>query len=176
MLGYHETLTQSIIDANKNSALFLHLNILLNPKSTGEILLKSSDPFDPPLIRAGYLTDHDNEDLKTLVRGIRLMKKFIKTKAYSRHQIEEVPLAIPECNAIENHNNDEYYECIVRHIISTLFHPAGTAKMGPDNNPTAVVDARLRVKGITGLRVADASISEYFISIQLMILKRTQKI
>lgn len=158
LLGYNEKLTQSIIDANKNAALFFYLNILLNPKSTGEILLKSADPFDFPIIRAGYLTDVDNEDLMTLVRGIRLMQKFIKTKAYRRHQIEEVLLDIPKCNAITDHSTDEYYKCIVRHIISTLFHPAGTTKMGPDSDPSAVVDARLRVKGIIGLRVADASI------------------
>lgn len=158
MLGYNEILTQSIIDANKDSPLFFHLHILLNPKSTGEILLRSTDPFDHPIIRAGYLTDDGDKDLKTFLRSIRLMQKFIKTTAYRRHQIGEVPLGIPECNAIDDHNSDEYYECIVRHMIATLFHPAGTAKMGKDIDPSAVVDARLRVKGITALRVADASI------------------
>lgn len=158
MLGYSEILTQSIIDANKDSPLFFHLHILLNPKSTGEILLRSADPFDHPIIHAGYLTDDGDEDLKTFVRSIRLMQKFMKTTAYRRHRIEEVPLAIPECNAIDDHDSDAYYECIVRHVIATLFHPAGTAKMGRDSDPSAVVDARLRVKGITALRVADASV------------------
>lgn len=156
MLGYNEALTQTILDANKETPLLLYLNILLNPKSTGEILLRSKDPFEHPIIRAGFLKDED--DLKTLLRGIRLMQKFVKTKAFQRHEIEEVPLAIPECNAINDRNSDAYYECLIRNMISTLYHPSCTVKMGPDSDPMACVDSRLRVKGVTGLRVADASI------------------
>lgn len=156
MLGYDETLTQTILNANKESALLFYINILLNPKSVGEILLRSKNPFDHPIIHAGYLEDEN--DLKTLLRGVRLLQKFIKTTAFQRHEIDEVPLAIPECIAINDHNSDEYYECLIRHMISTLYHPSGTVKMGPDDDPMAVVDSRLRVKGVKGLRVADASI------------------
>lgn len=156
LMGYDEKLTKSIIDANQDSDVFFALSIILNPKSTGEIRLRSANPFDHPIIDANYLADED--DLKTLVRGIRLTQEFIKTNTWKNHRVEEVKQDIPECNAKSDHKADDYYECIVRHIISTLFHPAGTAKMGPDTDKTAVVDSRLRVKGIKGLRVADASI------------------
>lgn len=126
----------------------------MQPKSVGEILLRSTDPFDHPIIRANFLSNI--EDVKTLIRGIRLTQQYMKPEAYRRHQIEEIPLNIPECDRIDDHNSDEYYECITRHTVSSLFHPVGTAKMGNDH--TAVVDPRLRVKGIEGLRVADASI------------------
>ena len=53
---------------------------------------------------------------------------------------------------------DEYWECVIRHVVYTVYHPTGTCKMGNENDKTAVVDSELKVRGITGLRVADASI------------------
>lgn len=156
MVSYNYQLTKSILQPNENAAIFFNLIILLNSKSSGEILLKSTDPFDAPIIRANYL--NNNEDLKTLIRGIRFMQQLIQTQAHRRHEIEEVPLDIPECNSVDDHSSDQYYDCVLRHIITTLFHPSDTAKMGPENDENAVVDSRLRVKGVKGLRVADADI------------------
>lgn len=156
LMGYEDGLAKSIIDANQDSDVLFALSILLNPKSAGEIRLRSADPFDHPIIDANYFGDED--DLKTLVRGVRLTQEFMKTKIFKEHNVEEIKLNIPECNRVADHSSDEYYECIVRHIVSTLFHAAGTAKMGPANDKTAVVDPRLRVHGVKGLRVADASI------------------
>lgn len=156
LLGFEHEVSQSIIDANQEADILFALSILLNPKSAGQILLRSADPFDHPIIDANYLGDED--DLKTLVRGARLTQQFMKTKVFREHDVEEVKLNLPECNALSDHTSDEYYECVVRHIITTLFHPVGTAKMGPDSDKTAVVDSRLRVKGVKGLRVADGSI------------------
>lgn len=155
-LGFNDAVVQSVVDANQKYNYFLALSILLNPKSKGEILLRSADPFDPPLINANYFDDE--EDLKTLVRGVRLSQKFMQTKSFRELGAAEIQLNIPECKSIHDKSSDQFYECIVRHIVSTLYHPTGTAKMGPNSDPTAVVDARLRVKGIRGLRVADASI------------------
>lgn len=155
-LGFNKDLSNTLIEANKQTPLFIALHILLNPKSHGEILLRSTDPFAHPIIRANLLSDID--DVKTLIRGIRLTQKFIQTDAYRRHQIEEIPLNIPECDRITDRNSDAHYECIVRNVIATLFHPAGTAKMGPPNDQSAVTDSRLRVRGVKGLRVVDASI------------------
>lgn len=155
-LHYNEPLAQSIIEANQKADIFIALSILLNPKSVGEILLRSRDPFDHPVIRPNYLAD--KSDLKTLLRGVRLTQKFLSTKPLRGIGAEEVPLNIPECTRIEEKTSDEYYECIIRNIVTTLFHPTGTAKMGPDWDETAVVDAELRVRGVRGVRVADASV------------------
>lgn len=156
LMFYNERLSNSIIKESENHDILFYLSILARPKSTGEIRLRSSNPFEHPIIDANYFSNED--DLKALVRGVRLTQKFIKTKAFRDLNFEEIKLDIPECDAIGDHSSDEYYECIVRHIVSTLFHPVGTAKMGPAKDPTAVVDSRLRVKGIKGLRVVDASI------------------
>lgn len=156
LMGYNERLSNSIIKESKHSDILFYLSILARPKSTGEIRLRSKNPFDHPIIDANYFSNED--DVKALVRGVRLTQKFMKTKSFREHNFEEIKLDIPECNAIGDHSSDEYYECIVRHLVSTLFHPVGTAKMGPANDKSAVVDSRLRVKGITSLRVIDASI------------------
>lgn len=156
LMGYNERLTKSIIDHNEHSDVFFYLSIITRPKSAGEIRLRTANPFDHPIIDANYLSNED--DVKTLVRAIRLTQKFLQTKSFRDRNAAEIKMDIPECNAINDHSSDKYYECIVRNIVSTLFHPVGTAKMGPASNPTAVVDPRLRVHGIKGLRVADASI------------------
>lgn len=155
LLGYEENLAKSIIDANQDSDIIFVLLILANPKSKGRITLKSADPFDHPKINANYFSD--DEDVKTLVRGVRLTHEFLKTKSFREHNMEEVRLDLPECDKLK-HGSDDYYECVVRHLSTTLYHPTGTAKMGPDTDKEAVVDWRLRVKGIKNLRVIDASI------------------
>lgn len=128
-LGYDEPFVQSILDANQEAATFFALSIILNPKSAGEIRLRSTDPFDHPIIDAQFLSD--DSDVKTLLRAVRLTLQFLQTEAFRRHQVEEIRLNIPECNAIDsiddkNQKSDAYYECIIRHIVSTLFHPSGT--------------------------------------------------
>ncbi|XP_059619953.1 glucose dehydrogenase [FAD, quinone]-like [Phlebotomus argentipes] len=75
----------------------------------------------------------------------------------SSHEAELFIIPIPECDLL-TFDSDEYWECYCRVTITTVFHPVGTAKMGPDSDPDAVVDYRLRVKGVKGLRVIDASV------------------
>lgn len=155
MLGLDDHFVSIIRDANQKSDIAIVLHILLNPKSLGKIELRSADPFDAPRIHANYLSNE--KDVKTLIRGIRLTQEFMKTKVFRDHNIEAVPLLISECAQFTK-DSDEYYECYVRYMSNTLYHPTGTAKMGPDSDGGAVVNSRLCVKGVKNLRVADASI------------------
>lgn len=154
-LGYTDDFTSQFLKSN-NEAETVQVGItLLNPKSRGTIRLRSSDPKDAPLIDANYFGEP--EDLDTVVRGIREFLKFIPTENFKTHGGELWRFKIDECDKLE-YDSDDYWKCFVSYFGSTIYHYAGTCKMGPDSDPDAVVDPRLRVRGITGLRVVDASI------------------
>ncbi len=121
---------------------------LMRPKSRGEIRLKSADPAAQPLFKGNYLSHQD--DVAQLVRGTRLARRMLKAPSLARVLIGEfLPgETVPD--------EDKPLEEFVRQYAKTVFHPVGTCRMGSD--PDAVVDPKLRVKGIEGLRVADASI------------------
>lgn len=129
--------------------------VLLRPKSKGRILLKDSDPFHYPLIYPNYFADED--DLDVLLQGVRLSQKIMKTKAMRRYNTTLWNVHHPGC-VNYTYDSDEYWKCYTRQFPFTIYHLAGTCKMAPESDPTGVVDPRLRVKGITNLRVADASI------------------
>ncbi|KAK3584937.1 hypothetical protein CHS0354_021818 [Potamilus streckersoni] len=134
---------------------------LLHPKSKGTIRLRSRDPFDPPIIDPNYLAEED--DVKTLIRGFRVMEKYLGTKAMQKIGVSLDLLNITVCGGHE-FLSDAYVECLVRHIAITMYHPTSTCKMGSPEDPSTVVDPQLRVKGIERLRVVDASIMPYVTS------------
>jgi choline dehydrogenase len=122
---------------------------LLAPKSRGRIELRSLDPLVGPAIHANYL--EDEADLRTLVEGVKLARRLARTEALSTYRGAEVWPG-------EGARSDEEISEHVRRNVQTLYHPVGTCKMGPASDAAAVVDARLRVRGVEGLRVVDASV------------------
>ncbi|XP_072159633.1 glucose dehydrogenase [FAD, quinone]-like [Bemisia tabaci] len=130
--------------------------VVQKPKSRGRILLNTTDPFNsPPIIHNGYFTRQ--EDLDTLVAGIKLAVRGIQTEAMQSIGAFMVKVPVPEC-ARHVWGTDGYWRCLVTEYTANIFHPSGTCKMGPKSDPGAVVDPRLRVHGVRGLRVIDASI------------------
>ncbi|XP_035702395.1 glucose dehydrogenase [FAD, quinone] [Folsomia candida] len=126
------------------------------PKSTGTVRLRSVNPIDQPVVDLNFFSDSD--DLKDMISGLKmLIKLYEKTKAFGKYNATLMPKHFPGC---ERHKfrSDEYFECFVRHWSVTTWHQCCTAKMGHANDPKAVLDSRLRVRGVKGLRVADASI------------------
>jgi choline dehydrogenase len=120
---------------------------LITPESRGEISLRSANALEAPAIRANYLAT--DADLRTMIAGVRLARRLAHAKAFDAFRGEELhPGASMKSDA-------EVAE-FLRNELETLYHPVGTCKMG--NDALAVVDARLRVRGIEGLRVVDASI------------------
>ena len=119
----------------------------LRPKSRGYLTLKSADPRDPPLIQPDYLSHPD--DLETLLAGVKTCRKILAARAFDGYRGDELfPGAAVQ--------GDDELRDFIRRRAETIYHPVGTCKMGHD--AMAVVDDRLRVHGLTGLRVADASI------------------
>jgi choline dehydrogenase len=119
----------------------------LYPRSRGRLTLASSDPLDPPRIDPNLLSVP--EDLGPLLRGIRLARRIFATPAFAPYRAKEVAPG-------ESAQSDAELEAYVRAEAYTVHHPVSTCRMGTD--PLAVVDPQLRVSGIEGLRVADASI------------------
>ncbi|XP_014236445.1 glucose dehydrogenase [FAD, quinone]-like [Trichogramma pretiosum] len=129
--------------------------MLMRPRSRGKIFLRSRDPKAKPKIFPNYF--EDPEDLRLMVKGIRASIEISKTKAMQTFSSEIYNVSVPECENYE-YDSDEYWACAARTFSFTIYHYSGTCKMAPANDPTGVVDPKLRVKGIKGLRVADASI------------------
>ena len=120
------------------------------PGSRGSVLVDNADPLASPRIRYGYLTDRD--DLRVMAAGLAHARRIFAAPALAPHVVEETR---PGGSV----NDIAQVEEFARREGSSLFHPVGTCKMGIDD--AAVVDPRLRVRGIAGLRVADASIMPF---------------
>ncbi|GIY53598.1 hypothetical protein CDAR_58322 [Caerostris darwini] len=135
--------------------------VLLRPKSKGYIKLRSTDPYDPPIIDPKYLTHP--QDILTMVDSMKICLSAMNTPSIQKvgGKLFESPL--PGCDQFPRHT-DQFLECLARTYTATLYHPVGTCKMGHVLDPTAVVDPQLRVKGVHGLRVADASIMPEIVS------------
>jgi len=120
---------------------------LIAPESRGEITLRSANPLEAPAIRANYLARES--DLRVMREGVRAVLRVAESKPFDAFRGARLHPA-PEART------DSDFGEFLRNNVQTLYHPAGTCKMGSD--PMAVVDSRLRVRGIERLRVVDASI------------------
>ena len=123
------------------------------PLSRGEVTLASADPLDRPVIDFNYLSEPD--DTRCAIAGVRWNLRILYTKAFDDIQGEELAPGVKS-------RSDADIESFVRRTASTTWHPVGTCKMG--NDEMAVVDDRLRVRGIEALRVVDASIMPKIVS------------
>jgi choline dehydrogenase len=126
---------------------FVGLVCLTHPESRGSVSLRSPDPQAAPSILMNYL--QSQADLQKAVVGVKLIRQLFQTTAFDEFRGEEVA---PGAEI----QSDESIESHIRSSCTTLYHPVGTCKMGIDS--MAVVDPELRVYGIQGLRVVDASI------------------
>ena len=121
----------------------------LNPTSRGTVHIKSPRPEDAPAIAPNYLSTP--EDRQVAADSLRVTRRICAQPALARFQPEEwKPGAM--------YDSDEQLARLAGDIASTIFHPVGTTRIGRDDDPMAVLDARFRLRGVRGLRVADASI------------------
>lgn len=125
----------------------------LRPESRGHVRITSTDPMQPPSMQPNYLSTE--LDRKTVIAAVRYTRKLAETGPLSRLIRREYRPGI-------EHQSDEQILEFCRQYGATIFHPSGTCKMG--NDPLAVVDARLRVHGVQGLRVVDCSIMPTLVS------------
>jgi choline dehydrogenase-like flavoprotein len=119
---------------------------VLRPKSRGSVSLASADPLKAPLIDPNFFGDP--ADLETMVAGFKVTRRLLQTPALKALQKKDM--------FAEGIETDDQIRALLRQRVDTVYHPVGTARMGSD--PLAVVDAKLKVHGLEGLRVVDASV------------------
>ncbi|MEM6373969.1 MAG: GMC oxidoreductase, partial [Pseudomonadota bacterium] len=120
--------------------------VVVKPKSRGEVRLKSSDPFEMPQVSPNLLKHPD--DMAEMILGQRFFRRAFETR----------PLSDRICQIVIPQNDDtETLRAHCKRFVKTNYHPAGTCKMGADGDLLAVLDARMRVRGVDALRVCDMS-------------------
>ncbi|KAM0669465.1 hypothetical protein ACQRIU_003027 [Beauveria bassiana] len=138
---------------------------LLRPQSTGTITLKSTDPFDHPIIDPKYFSDEGDNDRKVMLAALRLSIKIAQSPHWKPY-VEEIPrcdepghLWWPSSSSDPDSIPDEQLLAFMKEKAFTLYHPVGTARMGPEEDASnSVVDLDCRVHGVGRLRVVDASV------------------
>ncbi len=124
---------------------------VMRARSEGVVRLRSPEPSDPPLIDFRYFTDPDGYDERVLTEGVKLARAIVEQPALR-------PLVKRELAPGPRARTDEEISEYARRTANTVYHPAGTCRMGAPDDPRAVVDPQLRVRGVGRLRVADASV------------------
>ena len=122
---------------------------LLHPRSRGRLRLQSADPRQPIAIHANYLSDADGHDMRGMVEAVRVSRSILAQAPFEAFRGAEIH---PGAQA----QSDDEIAAFVRRKAETVYHPVGTCRMGRDDE--SVVDSELRVHGLAGLRVVDASV------------------
>nr|CAH0112036.1 unnamed protein product [Daphnia galeata] len=127
---------------------------LVRPKSRGWIRLRSADPLDQPIIDPQFYSHP--QDVQVMLEALLFAQETLNTTAMKKY-LHLHDARLPYCKdlPVDSHL---YLECLIKYMSATLHHSVGTCKMGPSTDREAVVDSQLRVYGIKGLRVADASV------------------
>ena len=155
VLGITDDVYNTVFRPITNKDAWTIIPLLLRPRSRGVIRLRSSNPFKNPIINANYFSD--SRDIATLIEGAKIAMRVSEARVFKQFGSRTHRIKLPGCKHLQ-FGSDAYWECHIRHMSMTIYHPVGTAKMGPPTDPEAVVDHRLRVYGVQGLRVIDASI------------------
>ncbi|XP_044727490.1 glucose dehydrogenase [FAD, quinone]-like [Chrysoperla carnea] len=149
-----EKTCDEVFDTKTNKQAFSLHPLLLKPKSRGTVRLQNSNPFSDPLIDFNYFSDPS--DVENLLDGIKEAINIAEQPALKPYGTKLEKNKISACDKYE-FRSDDYWRCQIYELPTTFNHACGTNKMGPKDDPTAVIDAELRVHGIDRLRVIDSS-------------------
>ncbi|KAG8282970.1 hypothetical protein J6590_025451 [Homalodisca vitripennis] len=159
--SFTQDIVNKFLEVNHESSIVLVSCSLLRPHSRGKISLKGMDTYQHPQISSGYYTDY--RDVQMLLRVYDFLYKLTQTRALRQLQAKLHEIEVPGCWRFTS-GSREYRECSMRHLTTTSYNVCGSCRMGPSNSPISVVDPRLRVRGISRLRIIDASVMPRMIS------------
>jgi len=154
-LGYTKEFYNAVYKPIEGVHCWTAVAMVLQPKSRGRVKLKSRNPYDKPLIYHNFF--QDPEDLETQLLAIKAALNLSNTQALQKFGSRLHDIPIPACKNLV-FASDDYWRCAAKQTTTGIWHLCGTCKMGPTSDPDAVVDSRLKVYGVNGLRVIDASI------------------
>jgi len=130
--------------------VFIMATVLLQPDARGSVTLKNNNPLDPPIMSYGYYDS--NTDLEDNIYALKYLVKMVEeTQAFKDVAAKLNPVPYPKCNSLP-FRSDDYWACLSKHLTHTYHHQCGTCRMGD------VVNSKLQVLGVRGLRVVDSSI------------------
>ena len=152
--GIREELYQEAYGSIIGKESFMIFPMLLRPKSRGRIMLKDANYKSKPLIYPNYFSE--KYDVDVMIAGIKLILNVTSQPAMKAIGTTPYEKPFPPCAHL-GFMTDPYWECMARHVTLTIYHQCCTSKMGPVSDKNAVIDPRLRVYGVTGLRVIDVS-------------------
>ncbi|XP_030036004.1 glucose dehydrogenase [FAD, quinone] [Manduca sexta] len=145
----NDTVCSSMFKNVKGKVILAIWVVALFPKSRGRVLLRSTNPRDPPEIIGGYFSSE--EDLHNQIKYVKDVLRITQTSYFKRVRGKMMMPSLTECDSLSRFS-DAYWRCYSLNMLGTIYHYTSTCPMGP------VVDAELRVRGVRGLRVVDASI------------------
>jgi choline dehydrogenase len=158
LFGLKDGILQKYLNGYKKQDATWVFMFLGLPKSVGSVKLASSNPMDSPIIDPNFYSDPKGEDVKAMVKGYKFMiDLYEKSQAFRKYNSSFISNLFPGC---ESHvgDRDKDLECRIKMLTSTTYHPTSTCRMGKPDDPNAVVDSNLRVRGVKGLRIADGSV------------------
>lgn len=155
IMSFTDEICKQFEEMNANSEMIIFFVSLCRPYSRGKILLRSKIPTDHPKIYSKYFSD--KQDLDIFIESLKRLTDIVDTKSFNEAGAKLERIKFKDCDNFVFRSND-YWECMARTVTYNVYHPVGTAKMGAADDPTSVVDTELRVLGVKGLRVVDASI------------------
>ncbi|XP_063624776.1 glucose dehydrogenase [FAD, quinone]-like [Cydia splendana] len=146
--GLSMDIIQQLQVANQHQAIIVTSPVVLRPYSRGTIRLASADPLKHPAIFPNYLSDE--RDVEKMLRSIKILEHLVETPEYKAYNASILRLSLPGCPDYSC-DREGYWTCYIRHMTYSSFHAVGSARLG------AVLDEKLRVRGVARLRVADLS-------------------
>lgn len=149
VMDVNDEVCKAIMEVNLVHEVFMVYAILLHPKSRGQVSVNRTDPESDPIVDLSYFSD--TRDLETFRNGVKRIVGITETSYFKNAGGFVLDLGLPNCGQLDE-TADGYWDCYILSLANTVYHPTGTCAMGK------VVDPRLKVYGIDGLRVVDASV------------------